>query len=155
MWVLLLLDVRHCCKLPLYAIPRKTNEPNLRKQQKPNFRPNFGGFGTNLGPKKFFVGFTSTYAISKKSSNPNLRKLWKTSLWAWFRPVGPKIRPQIFFFWIWLLRSLDIMISYHHVQYQKKVINQSWEDLVTDRRTNKQMDALAHRQTDKWTKVIS
>ena len=29
-----LLDVRHCCKLSLYAISRKTNEPNLRKWQK-------------------------------------------------------------------------------------------------------------------------
>ena len=29
-----LLDVRNCCKLWLYAISRKTNEPNLRKLQK-------------------------------------------------------------------------------------------------------------------------
>ena len=27
-------DIRHCCKLSLYAISRKTNEPNLRKWQK-------------------------------------------------------------------------------------------------------------------------
>ena len=33
-WILLLLDGRHCCKLALYAISRKTNEPNLRKLQK-------------------------------------------------------------------------------------------------------------------------
>ena len=33
-WILPLLDVRHCCKLSLYAISRKTNEPNLRKWQK-------------------------------------------------------------------------------------------------------------------------
>ena len=33
-WILPLLDVRNCCKLSLYAISRKTNEPNLRKWQK-------------------------------------------------------------------------------------------------------------------------
>ena len=35
-WVLPLLDVIHCCKLSLYEISRKTNEPSLRKWQ-PNF----------------------------------------------------------------------------------------------------------------------
>ena len=30
-WILPLLHIRHCCKLYLYAISRKTNEPNLRK----------------------------------------------------------------------------------------------------------------------------
>ena len=40
------------------------------------------------------------------------------------------------------------MISYHHVQYQKKVINQSWEDLVTDRQTDKQTDGCTGTQTD-------
>ena len=33
-WVLPLLNVRHCCKLWLYAISRKTMEPNLRTWQK-------------------------------------------------------------------------------------------------------------------------
>ena len=33
-WILPVLDVRHCCKLSLYAISRKTDEPNLRKWQK-------------------------------------------------------------------------------------------------------------------------
>ena len=48
-WVLTLLDVRHCCKLSLCAISRKTSKPNLRKCQQPIFRPNFGPFGLNLG----------------------------------------------------------------------------------------------------------
>ena len=30
-WVLRLLVVRHCSKLSSFAIPRQTNEPNLRK----------------------------------------------------------------------------------------------------------------------------
>ena len=34
LWVLPILDVRNCCKLSLYAIKTKTNEPNLRKWQK-------------------------------------------------------------------------------------------------------------------------
>ena len=36
-WILLVLDVRHSYKLPLYAISRKTNEPKLRKWQKTYF----------------------------------------------------------------------------------------------------------------------
>ena len=35
--VLPLLEVRHCCKLSLYALSRKTIEPNLRKWQKTYF----------------------------------------------------------------------------------------------------------------------
>ena len=34
LWILPLLDVRHYCKLSLYAISRKTNEQNLTKWQK-------------------------------------------------------------------------------------------------------------------------
>ena len=33
-WILPPVDVRHCYKLSLYAISRKTNEPNMRKWQK-------------------------------------------------------------------------------------------------------------------------
>ena len=36
--------------------------------------------------------------------------------------LGPNLGWQFFFFFqkIWLHQSLDIMISYHHVQYQEK-----------------------------------
>ena len=44
----------------IYAISRKTNEPNLRKWQKINFGPDFVLFDPNLGPKIYFAGFTST-----------------------------------------------------------------------------------------------
>ena len=37
--------------------------------------------------------------------------------------------------WIWLRQSLDIMVSYD-VQYQKKLMIQSWENYVTDGRTD-------------------
>ena len=33
-WILPLVDVIYSCKLSLYAIPKKSNEPNLRKCQK-------------------------------------------------------------------------------------------------------------------------
>ena len=50
-WVLPLPDVRDCCKLSIYAISRKSNEPNLRKWT------NFGSLGPNLNPKNYFCGF--------------------------------------------------------------------------------------------------
>ena len=96
LWIWPLLDVRHCCKLSLYAIARKTNEPNLRNGKKPSF-----GILTHLAQIR---------AANVFSPPPN----------------------------IWLFQSLDIMVSYHHVQYQKKLIIQSRENLVTDRWTDGQ-----------------
>ena len=40
------------------------------------------------------------------------------------------------------------MVSYHHVQYQKKLMTESWENLVTARQTDVQRD----RQ--RWTREI-
>ena len=52
-----------------------------------------------------------------------------------------QIRPSNFFSSkIWLHQSLDIMVIYHHVQYQKKLMIQSWENLVMDGRTDRQRD---------------
>ena len=42
-----------------------------------------------------------------------------------------------FFSQIWLRHSLDVMVSYYHVQYPKKLKIQSWENLVKDRQTDK------------------
>ena len=50
------------------------------------------------------------------------------------------IRTAIFFSKIWLRQSLDNMVIYRHVQYQEKLIIQSWENLVTDGRTDRQTD---------------
>ena len=50
---------------------------------------------------------------------------------------GPNSGCQNFFSKIWLCHSLDVMFSYHHVQYQKKLMIQSWENLVTDGQTDK------------------
>ena len=54
LWILSVLGIRHCYTLSLYAISRKTNEPNLRKWKKPSFRPDFGPFGQNSSCQIFF-----------------------------------------------------------------------------------------------------
>ena len=88
-WAWPLLDAMHCYKLSLYAISRRTNEPNLRKWKKTSFGLDFGPVGPNLGPK-FFLSWIlplldvihccklSFYAISRKANEPNSRKWQKT-----------------------------------------------------------------------------
>ena len=58
-------------------------------------------------------------------------------------PLGPNSRRQKknFFSKMWLRESLDIMLNYHHVQYQKKTNNlilikfsNGWADRQIDRR---------------------
>ena len=54
-WILPQLDVRHC-KLSLYSISRKTNEPNFRKRQKKLILGLIlARFGPNLDPKYFLM----------------------------------------------------------------------------------------------------
>ena len=96
-WILPLLGVRHCCKLSLYAILRKSNESNLRKR---------------------------------------LKSLALGQIWTHVA----KIRIANFSSKIWLQQSLDVMVSYHHVQYQKKLMIQSWKNLVTDGQTDRPTD---------------
>ena len=50
---------------------------------------------------------------------------------------------KTFFSKIWLHQSLDIMVSYHHVQYQKELMMQSWENFVTDGRTDRQTTVIS------------
>ena len=49
-------------------------------------------------------------------------------------PLG-QIQAKICFKKIWLRHSLDIMVNYH-AKYQKKIMIQSWENLVTDGQTD-------------------
>ena len=92
-WILPLLDVRHCCKLSLYAISRKTKEQNLRKWQKNYFRARFWPkFGLPFfSPKKNlglsltkYYGLVLSCTISEKTNGPILSKLnegrtdWRT-----------------------------------------------------------------------------
>ena len=114
LWILTVLDVRHCCKLSFYAISRKTNEPNLRKQQKTQFCRDFVLYQPKFGPQKYFLQVLplldvkhycqlSLYTISRKTNEPNLRKQQKKPS---FKPdVGPFGLP-IFVSKIWLHQSL-------------------------------------------------
>ena len=53
----------------------------------------------------------------------------KTSFGPKFDPIWPEFGPPNFFSKIWIRQSLDIMVSYHHVQYRK-----------TDGQTDEQTD---------------
>ena len=66
----------------------------------------------------------------------------KTKFRAWFWPIWLKFRLPILYFFsrIWLCQPLYIMVSYHHVQYQKKLMTQSWDNFVTERRTEGRTD---------------
>ena len=132
--------------------------------KKPNFGPNFGLFGPNLGPKFFFVCSNSTtlldvrhcrklssYAISRKTSDPNSRKWQKNLILDLIRLFGPRFGPPIFFSKILLRQLWDIIVSYHHEHYQKKLMIQSWESFVMDGRT----DSLTDRKIERRTRVIS
>ena len=67
----------------------------------------------------------------------NDKKLFFVQFW----PIWPKFGPSIFFSKIWHHQSLEIMVSYHHVQYQKKLMIQPWENLVTDCQTDQQTES--------------
>ena len=64
----------------------------------------------------------------------------KPSFWPDFDPFDPKSGRQTFFSKLWLRQSLDIMVRYYHVQYQKKLMIQSGENLAMDGQTEKQTD---------------
>ena len=110
--------------------------------------------GPNLGPQIFFHGFYLYYILDiaasyhcmqfqRKLMNQTWENRKKPSFEPDFGPFGPNLGHQIFFSKNWLCQSLDIMVSYHHVQYQKKLMIQSWENIVTDGQTDGQTDRLA------------
>ena len=136
-WILPLLDVRNYCKLLLYVISRKTNEPNLRKCKKPSFGYNFGLFQPNFSSQKIFSWVLSLidllhrcklsfYVSSRKTNEPNLRK-WKKTLV--LGPIlacfGPNLVRKIFFRGFYLYQMLEIVASYHCMQFQEKLMNQT------------------------------
>ena len=63
----------------------KLMKQTWENDKKPSFRPDFGPFSPNLGPKDFFRGF-------------------------------------------YLYYMLDIITSYHFMQFQGKLMNQMWEN---------------------------
>ena len=80
LWVLPLLNVRHCRKLWSYSISRKAYDPNSRKWKKPHFGPDLGPLSRNLGCQIFFIkqvvghcSKVSSYATERKTNESNLR----------------------------------------------------------------------------------
>ena len=82
----------------------KLTNQTWEKGKKPSFRTNFGTFGPNLGPKIFFIDFTSTkcYTLlqaimasnSRKINEPNWQNGKKTSFRTNFGPFGPNLGPK-------------------------------------------------------------
>ena len=108
-----------------------------------------GLLGPNLGPPIFFL-WVSPLLVVRHCSKLSLHAISRETNESKNLVSGPSLvhLAQIwapFFSKIWLHQSLDIMVSYHHVQYQKKLKIQSWENLVTDRWTDRQTDG----QTDR------
>ena len=52
----------------------------------------------------------------------------KTSFGTDFVPFGPNLGPKIFFHGFYFYYMLDIVASYHCMQFQGKLINQTWEN---------------------------
>ena len=107
LWFLPLL-VSQCSKLSYIQVKRELMIQTCENGKKPNFMPNFGPSGPNLGSQKKFswvlpllivrhCSKLSYYAISWKANKPNFWKWWKTLFWAQFWPVWPKFGPSIFF----------------------------------------------------------
>ena len=87
-WILLLLDVRHYCKLSMHATKRKTYESNLRNWQKKKLDSGvFLAHLTQIWDVKFFFlqnltqsvtryhGQLTSFTISEKTTYPIMRKL--------------------------------------------------------------------------------
>ena len=107
-WVLPLLHIIHCCKLSLYAISRKTIEPNFRKWPKTIFAPNFGPFWPKFGLLNIFSWILpdldvkncfklSLHVISRKTKK--IEKIAKKpSFGPNFGPFGPHLVSKFIFF---------------------------------------------------------
>ena len=67
-----------------------------------------------------------------------------------FGPFGTNSGLQNIFSKIWLRQSLDIMVSYHHVQCHKNLMIQPWENLVMDRQPDGQTNKWIGGQTNGW-----
>ena len=82
--------------------------------------------GPNLGPKIFFSWILhwlnvrhccklSLHAISRKINEPNRKK--------WQKTLAQKCFHKFYFYYM-----LDIVASYHCMQFQGKLMNQTWEN---------------------------
>ena len=134
------------CKLDILASyhcmqfqGKLTNQP-WENSQKNLVSDRYWPLWPKLGPWKYFSWFLplihvrhccklSLYTISRKQPWENGKE---PSFGPNFDLLGQSLGHQNFVSKIWFCKSLDIMVSYDHVQYQEKLITQSWENLVTD-----------------------
>ena len=63
-----------------------------------------------------------------KPTNQTWENGKKSSFGTNFGPFGPNLGPKIFFHVISLYYKLDIVPSYHCMQFQGKSMNQTWEN---------------------------
>ena len=102
LWVLPLLDVRHCHKLSSYSILRKTYDPNSRKWWKASFWDWCRPIGPKFGPPKFYYS-TSSYTLfqtmqfEEKLKNQIWENGKKPNCGPDFHLFGPNLGPKIFF----------------------------------------------------------
>ena len=149
----------HCCKLTLYAISSKTNEPNLTNWQKTYFRAQFWPLRPKFKPQIFFRGFhpyqmldnvaykLSLNAISKKNNKPNKENGKKTSLGSNFGAFGPNSGRQFFFFFFFFFKNLAPSITRYHGQLSWFTISEKTNDPI--------LRKLSDGRTDRWARVIS
>ena len=147
LWVLSLLNVRNSCKLSLYVISRKTNEPNLEKWQKNTLGLKSAQLALIWVPRFFFVGFTSSYHCMQFQGKI-INQTWENDKKNQ-TSFGPDLARLAQFWPVFLFKNLALSTTRYHGQLSsctisEKVMIQSCEKLVMDGRTDGQMD----RRTD-------
>ena len=121
--VLLLLDVINCCKLSLYAISRKTNDPNLKKWQKTQIHAQLRPLWPKLGSKKIFSGFYLYQILYISQIHWHCTRYYTKG--PDFGPFGPNLYPKNIFCEFYLDQMLEIVASYHCMLLQDKLMNQT------------------------------
>ena len=84
----------------------------------------------NLGASKFFSWVLPLLVVrqySKLSSYAIIREAKNLIFGSYFGPFGPNLGPQ-FFLRVYLYYYLDIVPSYHRMQFKGKLIKQTWEN---------------------------
>ena len=95
----------------------------------------FGPFVPNFGPKNFFRWFYVYWMLGIVASYHRMEFQGKLMIQTQengkkphfgpdLGPLGPNLSHEVYFSKIWLGYGLN-MVSYHHVQYQKKLMIQS------------------------------
>ena len=137
-WILPLLYVRHCCKISLSGIWRKTYKPNLRKWRKNLYQDRFWPLWRKFGSQKLFHGFYLYYMLGFVASYYCMQFQAKLICQTWENSKKPtsgtilaplvQILARNFFQKFYLYYILDIVASYHCMQFQGKLIKQIWEN---------------------------